>query len=204
MQSVHALPRPRHDAETARHARVLRFPRRRGASGDGPSADHDLVADLYREYGRTTFGYLVNVLGDRATAEDVQQEVFLEAWRRADSYDATRGSRLAWLMTITRSRAIDHLRKRVPEPRDPAGVAVAIDAADPAADADALVERWRLAHMVSLLPEEEALVLRMRFHDGLSQSEIAEASGIALGTVKMRMVQGLARLREMIEAEERS
>ena len=58
-----------------------------------------------------------------------------------------------------------------------------------------------MAHLLTLLPRDEAEILRMRFHDEMSQSEIAAATGIALGTVKMRMVSALGRLREMIESE---
>jgi RNA polymerase sigma-70 factor, ECF subfamily len=101
------------------------------------------------------------------------------------------------VLTIARSRAIDHLRRRVPEPRDP-------QLPDPRAveeDADALLERWRVAQLLGRLPEVERALLRLRFYDDLSQSEISAATGIPMGTVKARMVRGLTRLREMIEAE---
>jgi RNA polymerase sigma-70 factor (ECF subfamily) len=163
--------------------------------------DGEAFSDLYREFGATTFGYLVGMLRDRSAAEDVLQEVFLEAWRRGSTYDPARGSLLSWVMTMARSRAIDYLRKRVPEPRDPDAIAVMTDREDPGTSADALLEQWRIAHLIGTLPAEEALVLRMRFYEGLSQTEIAERTGIALGTVKMRMVQALGRLREALEAE---
>jgi RNA polymerase sigma-70 factor (ECF subfamily) len=165
--------------------------------------DPQAIRELYEELGPATFGYLVSVLRDRAAAEDVQQEVFLEAWRRGPQYDPERGTLLAWVMTMARSRAIDYLRKRVPEPRDPTVIAVMTEGEDATASADAMLETWRMAHLVSRLPSEEAMILRMRFHEDLSQSEIAERTGIALGTVKMRMVQALGRLREMLDAEER-
>jgi RNA polymerase sigma-70 factor (ECF subfamily) len=66
-----------------------------------------------------------------------------------------------------------------------------------------MLERWRVADALARLPREEAEMLRMRFHDGLSQAEIAERTGVALGTVKMRMVDGLERLRDLL-AEERT
>jgi RNA polymerase sigma-70 factor (ECF subfamily) len=66
---------------------------------------------------------------------------------------------------------------------------------------DALLERWRVAQLLSRLPESERALLRLRFYDELSQSEISAATGIPIGTVKARMVRGLTRLREMIEAE---
>ncbi len=102
-------------------------------------------------------------------------------------------------MTIARSRAIDELRRRRPEPRDPAELG---DGEDLDTTADAVVERWRVAHLLSRLRPDDALLLRLRFYEGLSQSEIAERSGIPLGTVKMRMVAALDHLRELVTAEE--
>ena len=111
---------------------------------------------------------------------------------------------LGWLLAIARSRAIDHLRRRVPEPRDPSGSLALLEGeADPGASLDALVEQWRFAHLLGQLPDEEADILRRRFYVGATQTEIAAATGIPLGTVKMRMVQALGRLRALIDAEER-
>ena len=155
-------------------------------------------------YGPSVLGYLQGALGDRGAAEDVTQQVFLEVWRRGPEYDPSRGSIFTWVMTIARSRAIDHLRKRVPEPRDTSDPASpAAQAASPAAERelDELLDRWRVAQLLRRIPKEEADLLRMRFYEELSQTEIAERTGIALGTVKMRMVKALGRLRELIEAE---
>jgi RNA polymerase sigma-70 factor (ECF subfamily) len=106
-------------------------------------------------------------------------------------------------MTIARSRAVDQLRRRVPEPRDPSGSLALLEGeADPRADLDALVEQWRVAHLLGQLPDEEADLLRRRFYGGRSQREIAEETGIPLGTVKMRMVHALGRLRGLIDEEE--
>jgi RNA polymerase sigma-70 factor, ECF subfamily len=166
--------------------------------------DPTAIEDLHEEFAPTVLGYLINVIGDRGRAEDVHQQVFLEVWQRAPDYDPGRASVLTWIMTIARSRAVDELRRRVPEPRDPdASTTLALTTDyDPERSPDALVERWRVAHMLTRLRPEEAQLLRMRFYDGLSQSEIAERTEIPLGTVKMRMVSALDRLRELIEAEE--
>jgi RNA polymerase sigma-70 factor (ECF subfamily) len=190
--SVAAVPataerngRRQHDRSECRLAARLR------------TGDPDALAEAYRTYGAATFGFLVRFLGDRAAAEDVQQQVFTEVWRRGGDYDPRRGGLLTWVLTIARSRAIDHLRRRVPEPRDP-------QRPDPRTvppDADALLERWRLAHLLGRLPENERALLRLRFYDELSQSEISAATDIPIGTVKTRMVRGLTRLREMIEAD---
>jgi RNA polymerase sigma-70 factor (ECF subfamily) len=102
---------------------------------------------------------------------------------------------------IARSRAIDHLRRRVPEPFDPETVATFVDR-DSEDEADRLLERWRVAALISQLPKNEGRLLAMRFYDGLSQSQIAERTGLPLGTVKLRMRQAFTRLREAIDHEE--
>ncbi|MGI9539857.1 MAG: RNA polymerase sigma factor [Miltoncostaeaceae bacterium] len=159
--------------------------------------DPRAIEELYREMASRVLGYLVGVLRDRGAAEDVLQEVFAEAWRRGRSYDPARGSAEAWIMTMAKSRAIDHLRKRVPEPREPA-----LDQEDPATRADDLHERWRIAALLDRLPADEAALVRMRFHAGYSQSQIADATGTPLGTVKMRMASAMKSLRVMMVEEE--
>jgi RNA polymerase sigma-70 factor (ECF subfamily) len=188
-------PAPAQAADDARRRAPDRAERRLAARLRAGEAD--ALAAAYDAYGAATFGLLVRMLGDRAAAEDVQQQVFTEVWRRAGDYDPRRAGLLTWVLTIARSRAIDHLRRRVPEPRDP-------QLPDPRtveAEADALLERWRLAQLLGRLPRDERALLRLRFYDGRSQSEISAATGIPIGTIKARMVRGLTRLREMIEAE---
>jgi RNA polymerase sigma-70 factor (ECF subfamily) len=188
-------PAPAQAADDARRRAPDRAERRLAARLR--AGDADALAAAYDAYGAATFGLLVRMLGDRAAAEDVQQQVFTEVWRRAGDYDPRRAGLLTWVLTIARSRAIDHLRRRVPEPRDP-------QLPDPRtveAEGDALLERWRVAQLLGRLPRDERALLRLRFYDGRSQSEISAATGIPIGTIKARMVRGLTRLREMIEAE---
>jgi RNA polymerase sigma-70 factor, ECF subfamily len=158
------------------------------------------LADAYARYGRATFGFLLKALRDRAAAEDVQQQVFLEVWQRAPQFDPARGSLLAWVMLIARSRAIDQLRRRIPVPQDPTDSPALETPVEPRVDE--LVEHWHMTALLGRLPHEEAVLLRQRFYGGLSQSEIASETGVPLGTVKMRMVSGLRRLRAMMEQEE--
>lgn len=162
--------------------------------------DESAVETLYAEYGGTVFGYLVKTLGDRGVAEDVHQQVFLEVWKRSPTYDPDRAGLLTWIMQIARSRAIDQMRKRIPDPVD-------IDEQAPTDSTianeftDEMHNQWHIAHLLRQLPSEESDLLKARFYEGKSQSEIAADTGIALGTVKMRMVSGLRRLRELIDAE---
>jgi RNA polymerase sigma-70 factor (ECF subfamily) len=106
------------------------------------------------------------------------------------------------VLTIARSRALDQMRRRVPEPFDPGAVTQALDR-DAEDAVDRLLEQWRMAALMSSLPKEESSLLSMRFYDGLSQREIAQRTGIPLGTVKMRMVRALERLRDLIEQDDR-
>lgn len=164
--------------------------------------ERELLDELYAEYAPTVLGYLVNTLADRGMAEDVHQQVFLEVWQRAPSYDPARASVLTWIMTIARSRAVDELRRRVPEPRDLERTLAGLPDEDPEGSPDSLLERWRIAHLLSRLRVEEAELLRLRFYEGLSQTEIATRTQQPLGTVKMRMVAALRRLRELLDEEE--
>jgi RNA polymerase sigma-70 factor (ECF subfamily) len=160
--------------------------------------DETAVERLYAEFGRTTFGYLMSTLRDRGAAEDVQQQVFLEVWKRGPTYDPSRAGLLTWIMQITRSRAIDHLRKRIPDPVDTDNLEPT-DSTTVNEFTGEMHDQWHIAHLLKQLPSEESDLLRARFYEGKSQTQIAAETGIALGTVKMRMVQGLRRLRELIE-----
>jgi RNA polymerase sigma-70 factor (ECF subfamily) len=163
--------------------------------------DPDALREVYDEFGGAVFGFLTQMLDDPATAEDVHQQVFLEVWQRARAYDPGRARLLTWILVIARSRAIDHLRRRIPEPRDPIGGIALFEAGDEYVDE--LIEHWRMAHLLGRLPDEEADLLRRRFYDDRTQAQIAAETGIPLGTVKSRMASGLRRLAVELEAEER-
>lgn len=178
------------DAEEARIAAAL------------ARRDPEAITVVSERFGRFLGGFLAEALPDRGSAEDVLQQVLVEVWRRGPEYDPSRASLLTWMMTITRSRAIDERRRRRPEPVEPDLVAEAVE--EPAgAETDELLERWRVAELLTRIPPEEATMLRLRFYEGLAQPEIAARMGMKLGTVKSRMVTALARLRDLIEQEER-
>jgi RNA polymerase sigma-70 factor, ECF subfamily len=161
------------------------------------AADPVAIGLVEERFGRLLSGFLAEAMPDPASAEDVKQQVLLEVWRRGPDYDPGRAGLLTWLMTIARSRAIDERRRRRPEPVDP--VALDSGAAESEPEVERMLERWRLADLLEQIPREEADALRLRFYDELAQTEIAERIGVPLGTVKTRMVRGLARLRDLIE-----
>lgn len=165
------------------------------------SGDPAAMDALWSAFGDTVYAVALRGVRDPATAEDVRQQVFAEVWERRASYDPERGPVRAWVLTIARSRTIDQLRRRQPVPEEPESFDRMV-APERAEDSpETVVDRVGVAELLRRIPAEEAGLLRLRFYDGLSQSEIAGRTGIPLGTVKMRMVQALARLREMMEAE---
>ena len=165
--------------------------------------DPDAVRALYAEYGPGALALLHNTIRDRSAVEDVYQQVLLEAWQRGRSFDPARASLRTWLATIARSRAIDHLRHRVPEPHDPSEACAYAGrelngACEPVAQ---LVDRVTLEQLFERLTPEETEVVRLRFQVGLSQRQISAHTGVPLGTVKSRTASALRRMRTMLEEE---
>jgi RNA polymerase sigma-70 factor (ECF subfamily) len=165
--------------------------------------DPDAVRALYAEYGPGALALLHDAIRDRGAVEDVYQQVLLEAWQRGRSFDPARASLRTWLATIARSRAIDHLRRRVPEPYDLSGTyadgrELSGSCSEPVAQ---LVDRVTLEQLMEQLTPEESEVVRLRWHLGLSQRQISAHTGVPLGTVKSRTASALRRLRVMLEEE---
>jgi RNA polymerase sigma-70 factor, ECF subfamily len=158
--------------------------------------DPDAVRTMCAEYGQPALALLRRALRDGNAVEDVYQQVLLEAWQRSPTYDPARASLRTWMATIARSRAIDHMRRRVPEPIDPS--MVRLHAREPAFE---LVDRMAIRDLLHELPGAEAEVVLLHFHVGLSQCQIAARTGLPLGTVKSRMASALRRLRRMVDEE---
>lgn len=172
---------------------------RRLAAGDG-----DAAARLYDRHARGVYSLALRIVNDEGDAEDVVQEVFAQAWRQAARYDASRGVVGAWLLMMTRSRAIDKLRsaRARPDSRavdDPRVIeempAVLRDAPSRIIDA----ENARLAQRaLAELPLLQRLVIELAYYEGLTQREIAERLEQPLGTVKSRLRLGLLKLRDAL------
>jgi RNA polymerase sigma-70 factor, ECF subfamily len=165
--------------------------------------DRDAFARFYDLHASLVHTLAVRLVRERGEAEELVQDVFVQAWRQAETYSIERGTPEAWLITMTRSRGIDKLRSRrrrdemvrpadtpdrLPEP------AVAESAAGPAE------ARATLGGAFADLPTAQRRVLELAYFDGLTQSEIAARLGEPLGTVKTRMRSGLERLRSALDA----
>lgn len=170
------------------------------------AGDEDALGGLYDAAAPTLRGVAFAVLHDRQDAEDVASEALLRVWRRAESYDPSRGRALPWLATIARRIAIDRLRARrsagsTTSLEDSAWDA-AWDGPDPAAAACAGDDRIRVRAALRELPKEERAALAAAYFGGLSQTEIADRFGWPLGTVKSRMRNGMIRMRTALVSHE--
>jgi RNA polymerase sigma-70 factor, ECF subfamily len=168
------------------------------ASGDG-----EAFRRFYDRYASLAFTFAIRLLGSRSDAEDLLQEVFLQVWRQAQSYSPERGSPEAWLITITRSRAIDKLRstrRRDMSPLSPGEPARLEGGTHVAPPTQASEAKLTVEGVLTKLPEAQRVVLELAYFDGLTQSEIAVRLSEPLGTVKTRIRAGLERLRGFLGA----
>lgn len=158
------------------------------------------LADLHDLTSRAAFSAIVGIVRDPGHAEDVHQQVYAELWRRAQEFDPSRGTLLSWVMTVARSRALDHVRRRTDQPTD-ADVLVALGGGEDDRAFQDVIDRALIGEALARIPEQERELLRLRFWEGLSQTEIAERTGQPLGTVKSRMLSGLRNLRQHLDSE---
>lgn len=171
---------------------------RRVAAGDQAA-----LAELYDRHSRFVYSLALRILDDQADAEDIVQDVFSQAWSQAGRHDVARGSVGAWLLMMTRSRALDRLRSRRGQV-DPVPFAegAALQLADLSPSQEALASTaeqvTRVRDALARLPLLQRLSVELAFYEGLSHSEIAERLEQPLGTVKTRIRLALMKLREAL------
>ncbi|WP_165223049.1 sigma-70 family RNA polymerase sigma factor [Aquisphaera insulae] len=170
------------------------------ARGDRPALER-----LYDRYAPLVYSLSLRILGIRADAEDVVQEVFLQVWRRADTYRSDRGSAECWIVAIARNRALARsrseatMKRGLGHLREQSGPVAVEPVSGPAVRAEsALAVRSALAG----LPDEQRRTLELAYFEGLTQSEIAARTGEPLGTVKTRIRLGMERLRSLLGRRE--
>jgi len=156
------------------------------------SGDQGALAEFYDLYGGLVNALALRILRDSADAGDVVQEVFLQAWRQAPRFDAGRGSAEAWLCTITRSRALDRLRRRSSRREDPSETLPAPTAL-PRNEESLAVRK-----AVAALSVDQRRAVELAYYEGLTQKEIAAHLGEPLGTIKTRIRTAIRRLRDVL------
>jgi RNA polymerase sigma-70 factor (ECF subfamily) len=168
-------------------------------------ADPGDFAKVYQRHRGRAFAAAQGVLGDPAAAEDVVQEVFLRIWSRPRMFDATRGSLETFIAMTARSRAIDLLRSRAR--RDAVVARAAEDARLPEEDHDAVSEqairselRASTLRAVAQLPPAQREAVLLNYAGGLTVPEIAERTGVPLGTAKSRVRLALRHARAVLDA----
>ncbi len=154
--------------------------------------DQSALVEFYDRFAPLVNALALRILRDSSDAEDVVQEVFLQAWRQADRFDPSRGSPEAWLCTIARTRSIDRLRRRAARREEPA------ETAPPTTGAPHNEEALAVRKAIAQLSDDQRRALELAYYEGLTQTEIATRLGEPLGTIKTRIRTAMIRLREAL------
>lgn len=167
--------------------------------------DQQAFSQLYDHSSALLYTLAFRILGTREEAEVLLQDVYLEIWRKVARYDIGRGTPIAWLITLTRSRAIDRLRARSAHERTTVAspdASASSHVADPGPSpfetpAD---QEWRMAvgTAITSLPPAQLQAIELAYYEGLSHPEIAARLNQPLGTVKARIKLGMSKLRETL------
>lgn len=160
------------------------------------------LATLYDRHSGLLLAMANRMLGDKAHAEDLVQDVFMEVWRRAHAFDASRGSVRTWLLVRLRSRALDRLRSARHRRELSVEDAAPRQAAPVAEDPELSPDRAMVRDVMGQLPDDQRVVIELSYFHGLSSSEIAERMGSPIGTVKSRTAAALNKLRTAMAAVE--
>jgi RNA polymerase sigma-70 factor (ECF subfamily) len=157
--------------------------------------------ELYRRHSPTIRAVISRVLHNEQSVEDLLQEVFLEVWRLAGRYSSEKGKALGWIITLSRRRAIDRLRReqaysRVEEryQKETEQQPEAWTQVQGSDDVETADLRRVLAGIIKTLPEAQRVAVEMAFYKGMSQREISNQTGIALGTIKTRLELALKKI----------
>ena len=165
--------------------------------------DHRAFELVYGELAGPVYGVVRQVLRDPAQSEEVAQEVLLEIWRSASRFDPARGTAAAWALTIAHRRAVDRVRsaaactlreqKAAPE--------MTQDDDDVAEVVAASLDHQRVRRCLDGLTDLQRESIKLAYYGGYSYPQVAGLLGIALGTVKTRIRDGLIRMRDCLEVE---
>jgi RNA polymerase sigma-70 factor (ECF subfamily) len=161
--------------------------------------DQAAFAAVYDRAAAQVFGLVRRVVRDPAQSEEVTQEVMLEVWRTASRFDPHRGSAMAWLMTMAHRRAVDRVRSGLAAMQREARAAVAEAGYDVVADeVETRLDALRVRRCLDSLTDLQRESITLAYYGGYTYREVAGLLGVAVGTVKTRMRDGLIRLRDCL------
>ncbi len=160
--------------------------------------DHQAFEVVYGQLAGPVYGVVRQVLRDPAQSEEVAQEVLLEIWRTASRFDSARGSAAAWALTIAHRRAVDRVRsENAGSRREQKAAAEIVTECDDIADVvEASLEGQRVRRCMDSLTDLQRESIELAYYGGYSYPEVAQLLGVALGTVKTRIRDGLIRMRD--------
>lgn len=166
---------------------------------------NDALSELYRRHSHQLLALALRMLRNAHDAEDVLQEVYLYVWRKARQYDAVRASVFSWLVLITRSRCLDRLRKlqRIDHLREELQQEKPVPkkAAEGFGQVMNRERSVRVRQALQRLPAPQRTALELAFYHGWTQREVAECTGVPLGTVKTRTFLAMKKLRRELTGE---
>ncbi len=161
--------------------------------------DQDAYAAVYDRTAGQVLGLVRTVVRDPAQSEEVAQEVLLDVWRSASRFDAELGSARAWVMTLAHRRAVDRVRSEQKAAERELRVASSAVAYDEVAEAvETRLDRERVRRCLGSLTELQRESVTLAYYGGYTYREVAGLLGVAVGTVKTRMRDGLIRLRDCL------
>jgi len=163
------------------------------------TGDEECFAELYDLTSRRVHGLVLRVVRDPAQAEEVTQEVYLQVWRTASRYDESKGSALAWLMTLAHRRAVDRVRSAEAASRHDTTYhqgAHAVPHDTTAEGAESSIEARRVRNALAELTKVQREALELAYFGGYTHTEVATMLDLPVGTAKTRIRDGLIRLRD--------
>lgn len=169
----------------------------------------EALDELYQRYHRLVFSLAINIISDRATAEEITLDVFTRVWEKAETYRPDQARVSTWLTSITRYRAIDLRRRRDvrPDHRSVSWAEVSADIPSNAVDnpeelTELAIRRQAVQAALAQLPPEQKEVLALAYFKGYTHSQIAEVLNQPLGTVKTRVRLAMQKLRQSLPEQQ--
>ncbi|MEW1865842.1 ECF RNA polymerase sigma factor SigK [Streptomyces sp. NBC_00669] len=163
--------------------------------------DQEAFEHLYTAVAGAVLGLVRRVVRDSAQSEEVAQEVLIEVWRCAARFDPQQGSAMAWIMTMAHRRAVDRVRsaQAAADREHKAGLRDRVRAFDEVTEqVERRLEREQVRRCLERLTELQHESVTLAYYRGYTYQETAEVLGVALGTVKTRLRDGLIRLRDCL------